>query len=67
MFHAFLDLQRLYVLRTARQALLFLKKKKQKDFLTLGLGRWPRNAHGLGSKKFFGSRVLMIERLSREI
>jgi hypothetical protein len=35
-----------------KQALLFLKKKKQKDLFMLGHGRWRDNAHGPDSKKF---------------
>jgi len=33
--------------------LLFLKKKKQKDFFMLGLWRWRNRAHAPDSKKFF--------------
>ncbi|MEE3500111.1 hypothetical protein [Acidiphilium acidophilum] len=36
-----------------KQALLFLKKKKQKNFFNLGLGRW--NGLRPSSKKFFAS------------
>jgi len=43
-----------------KQELLFLKKKKQKDFFTQGLGRWQRHAHGPESQQFFGSRVPMM-------
>jgi hypothetical protein len=37
------------------KSLLFLKKKKQKDFFMLGHGRWLHRASGPESKKFFGS------------
>jgi hypothetical protein len=32
-----------------------VNKKKQKNFVTLGLGRDVANAHGPESKEFFGS------------
>jgi hypothetical protein len=37
------------------EALLFVNKKKQKNFVTLGPGRDVANAHGPESKEFFGS------------
>jgi hypothetical protein len=39
----------------SKQALLFLKKKKQKDFLCWGMGCVAANAHAPESEKFFGS------------
>jgi len=38
-----------------RKELLFLKKKKQKDFFTWAMGFVGDIAHGPDSKKFFGS------------
>jgi hypothetical protein len=38
-----------------KKALLFLKKKKQKDFLCRALGAVAASAHAQESKKFFGS------------
>jgi len=38
------ELHRIRWEATGEQALLFLKKKKQKDFVYLGLGRWRRHS-----------------------
>jgi hypothetical protein len=38
-----------------KERLLFVNKKKQKNFVTLGLRRWRHRAHAPESKKFFGS------------
>jgi hypothetical protein len=38
-----------------RKDLLFVNKKKQKNFMTLGHGRWRWKAHAQKSRKFFGS------------
>jgi len=37
------------------KAVLFLKKKNQKDFFMLGMGAGLDNAHVPESKEFFGS------------
>jgi len=39
----------------SKEDLLFLKKKKQKDFFMLGHGRDVANAPGPELQKFFGS------------
>jgi hypothetical protein len=52
---------------SGRQALLFLKKKKQKDFFYLGLGRSQICAHGLiaGGARLFVPDELVLPTLRR--
>jgi len=41
-----------FVEKASKQALLFLKKKKQKDFCSCGL--WQQHRHSPQEQKFFG-------------